>query len=160
MIVVTGAVLLVSVGLSTITGLMSDQLEEVVGTPLLFALVDAGLSVLVLATLFGASFRILPDGDVAWRDVAVGAVVTAILFVLGKLVVTLYLTHASVIGAYGVAGSLVFFLVWIYYSAAIFFLGAEFTQLWAQRQGRPIEPNEGAVRVERTLRHPDDFADP
>ena len=151
MIVVTGAIMLISVGLSTVVGLASGQLETLVDAPELVPVFDAVISVLVLAVLFGATFRILPDGDVAWRDVLLGATVTSVLFVVGKLVVAFYLTHASVVGAYGVAGSLVFFLIWVYYSAAIFFLGAEFTEVWARAHDRPITPHPGAVRVEEQV---------
>lgn len=152
MIVVTGLVMLVSAGLGAIARLVAEPLLDTV--PAVVTLIDAGVSVVVLALLFGASFRILPDGDVAWRDVALGASVTAAFFVVGKLVITAYLARASVVSAYGVAGSLVFFLVWVYYSAAIFFLGAEFTQQWGIRRGRPIQPDRGVVRVTSTVEDP------
>ncbi len=148
MIAVTGLIMLLSMGLSTVTQLMSDQVGSAIGTPWLISTLDVGGSVLILALLFAATFRILPDGDVHWKDALLGAGVTAALFVVGKLVVSLYLTRATVVGVYGVAGSLVFFLIWVYYSAAIFFLGAVFTQVWACAHGRLIEPNNGAVRVE------------
>jgi len=159
MIMATGLIMLISLALSTVTGIMTDQLEHLVGAELWVWLLDAGSSVLILSVLFGASFRILPDGEIAWRDVILGAGVTATLFVVGKLAVSAYLSRASLVGAYGVSGSLVFFLIWVYYSAAIFFLGAEFTEIWAAAHGRHIAPDEGAVRVEERIVERSDGAD-
>ena len=80
-------------------------------------------------------YKVLPDVNIAWSDVWVGAVATAFLFTVGKLLIGLYLGHASVGSAYGAAGSLVVFVVWVYYSGQIFFLGAEFTKAYAKRFG-------------------------
>lgn len=147
MIVVTGVLLLVSLIVSAVATLMRANLDDVFEVPAMVNVIDAGLSMVILTVLFGATFRILPDGDASWRDVAVGSFVTAALFVVGKTLLTFYLARATVVGAFGVAGSLVFFLIWVYYSAAIYFLGAEFTQQWARMRGRPIQPDKGAVRI-------------
>jgi membrane protein len=101
-------------------------------------------SLLVLTFVFALLFTYVPDADIRWRDVWLGGVVTAVLFTLGKTAIGYYLGQASVGSAYGAAGSLVVLLVWVYYSALIFFFGAEFTHAWATRQG-PVAPQPHAV---------------
>jgi membrane protein len=86
---------------------------------------------------------------VAWRDVALGAAVTAVLFVLGVFGLGLYLRFSNPASNYGAAGSLIVLMIWIYYSAQICFLGAEFTQVYANMYGSQIVPEEGAVRVRK-----------
>jgi membrane protein len=89
----------------------------------------------------------MPDAVVSWRDVGVGAFATAVLFVIGKFAVGMYLGNSDVGSAFGAAGSLAIILVWIYYSSNIILLGAEFTQVWAQEHGHGIEPEPGAVHI-------------
>lgn len=142
--------LLVSLALSAIlTSLgngLGNLLPGALSAPLLEAL-NFLFSFGVTALLFAAMFKVLPDVRIAWRDVAAGAVATAFLFVVGKSLIGLYLGRKNPGDAYGAAGSLVLVLVWIYYSAMILLLGAEFTQTWAQRYGRGITPKPGAVRM-------------
>jgi membrane protein len=102
--------------------------------PMLHVL-DLIISIVVLTGVFAALFKYLPDIKVRWRDVLPGAAVTAILFTLGKFLIGMYLGKASFGSTYGAAGSLVIVLVWVYYSAQIFFLGAEFTQVYACERG-------------------------
>ena len=92
-------------------------------------------------------FKFLPDVKIAWRDVWIGAAVTAVLFAIGKFLIGLYLGHSSATSVFGAAGSLVVLLLWIYYSAQILFFGAEFTQVYARRYGSRIVPDEHAVKV-------------
>ena len=87
--------------------------------------------------LFGAIYKVLPDAELTWRDVLVGAVVTAVLFNLGKFLIGLYLAYSAMASSYGAAGALIIVLLWIYYSAQIFLLGAEFTKVYASRRGNP-----------------------
>lgn len=101
----------------------------------------------VISALFAAMFKVLPDAVVAWRDVWVGAIGTAVLFVVGKFLIGLYIGQSDPGSAFGAAGSLAVLLVWIYYAAVIVLLGAEFTQAWAESKGREIVPEQGAVRV-------------
>jgi hypothetical protein len=101
----------------------------------------------VVTALFAAIYKVLPDAEIAWSDVWVGAAVTALLFAVGKLLIGLYLGHASVGSTFGAAGSLLVFLVWVYYSAQILLFGAEFTQVYARRYGSRIVPSEGAVAL-------------
>jgi membrane protein len=110
------------------------------------------LSFLVIAFIFAAVYKVLPDVPLAWTDVIVGACVSSLLFTLGKQLIGLYLGKVSIGSAYGAAGSLVVILVWVYYSAQLFFLGAEFTKVYAQTRGsyRPnkvVEASDVHARV-------------
>jgi membrane protein len=96
------------------------------------------ITAIVLAMLFGVLFRYLPDARIPWRHALSGGLVTAILFAIGKWLIAIYVQRADVGGAYGAAGSLVVLLVWAYYSAAIFFVGAELTKGWLVQSGEPI----------------------
>ncbi len=102
----------------------------------------------VVTALFGMIFRYLPDAKIHWRDVWVGAAITALLFALGKWALGLYLGSGAAASAYGAASSLITLLLWIYYSAQILLLGAEFTQVYADHFGSKVVPDEHAVRVE------------
>jgi membrane protein len=107
-----------------------DQIQLLRGPAL-----ELSLSLPVFTALFALLFKYVPDVQLRWRDVWLGAGVTAVLFTIGKAVIGYYIGHASVGSAYGAAGSLIALLVWVYYSALIFFFGAEFTQAWTTRQG-------------------------
>jgi membrane protein len=112
------------------------------------------LSFVVITGLFAAIYRILPDAPIEWRDVLLGAAVTSFLFTLGKLLIGLYLGKASFASAYGAAGSIVVLIVWVYYSGQIFFLGAEFTKVFATQYGsQPHRHPEGMV-VEKAPQSP------
>jgi membrane protein len=99
------------------------------------------VSLAVLTILFGMIFKLLPDVIVRWRDVCVGALITAILFSVGKFVIGWYLARLVIASAYGAAGSFVLVLVWTYYSAQIFLLGAEVTQAYTRVRGAPVRPS-------------------
>jgi membrane protein len=101
----------------------------------------------VITLLFAMMFKVLPDAKMAWKDVWLGATVTALLFTVGKFAIGLYLGHSSMASSYGVAGSFVVLLVWVYYSAQILFLGAEITQVYANRYGSRIVPTANAEFV-------------
>src|SRR6476660_2355848 len=102
----------------------------------------------VVVLLFAMIFKFLPDAKIQWRDVWIGAVITAILFGIGKWLLSLYLGSGAAGSAYGPASSLITLLLWVYYSSQILLFGAEFTQVYADRAGREVKPNEYAVRVE------------
>ena len=93
------------------------------------------LSFVVITVLFALLFRVLPDTRIAWRDVWIGSALTALLFVIGKYLIGLYLGQAAVASSYGAAGSLIILLLWTYYSSQILFFGAEFTRAFAKRYG-------------------------
>jgi len=148
-------ILLVSLVVSAVLSAFGEQLGQYLpsglSAPVLEGINFVG-SLAVIALLFGAIFKVLPDAEIAWRDVRVGAVVTALLFVAGKFALGLYLGHSNPGEAFGAAGALALMLVWIYYSSMIVLLGAEFTQVWAERRGSGIVPEKGAVRVVRETR--------
>ena len=94
-----------------------------------------------------AMYKLLPDARIGWHDVRVGAVATALLFVLGKSVIGFYLGRTDPGSAYGAAGSLAIVLIWVYYSSMIVLFGAELTRQWAERYGKGVQPETGAVEV-------------
>jgi membrane protein len=106
-------------------------------------------SMVMFAVVFAAILKVMPDVKLRWSDVWVGGLFIAVLFVVGKFLIGIYLGHAGKASAYGAAGSLALILMWTYYSALIFLLGVEFTQVWVRRQGREVPPREGAVRLEQ-----------
>jgi membrane protein len=117
------------------------------------------ITFITVTILFALLYKVVPDVRIEWRDVIIGAAVTSLLFSIGKFLIGLYLGKASVGSAYGAAGSLVVFIVWVYYSAQIFFMGAEFTHVFAQRHGSLAhqragdEPTPVQEEVNR-FRHP------
>jgi membrane protein len=148
-------ILLVSLVVSAMLSAFGEELGRFLPSGLSAPVLEAinfVASLAVIALLFGAIFKVLPDAEIAWRDVAVGAVVTALLFVAGKFALGLYLGRSNPGEAFGAAGALALMLVWIYYSSMIVLLGAEFTQVWAERRGSGIVPEKGAVRVIRETR--------
>jgi membrane protein len=96
----------------------------------------------IVTLLFAMIYKALPDLDIAWGDVLIGAVVTALLFMIGKFLIELYLGYSSIASVYGAASSLVIFRMWVYDSAQILYVGAEFTKVYAQRRGRKITPRK------------------
>lgn len=143
-----GFLLLVSLLVSAALSALSNRIERSpVGSPLLLQAINMVVSVAVMALLFGLIYRLLPDVRLAWRDVWTGAFVTSLLFSIGKFLIGLYLGHSGVASSYGAAGSIVVLLVWVYYSAQVILLGAEFTRVYAEhRRGTPPPPNHLARR--------------
>jgi membrane protein len=137
--------LIVSSGLSALGNAFASALPGGEG---LWQVVNALFSFSVVTALFAVIFKVVPDADVRWRDVWLGALVTAALFTLGKILLGLYLGKAAVGSSYGAAGSIIALTVWVYYAAQIFLLGAEFTQVQARRRGHEITPSKNAVRVD------------
>lgn len=109
-------------------------------------------SFLIFTLLFAFIYKTVPDAEIAWSDVWIGGAATSFLFTAGNLLIGIYLGRSSVRSAYGAAGSLVALLVWVYYSAQVFFLGAEFTQVYANTYGSRILPDDDAVAVLREMR--------
>jgi membrane protein len=156
MLLTIAFLLVVSLVVSAVLAAFGDVLAgflpgSVSGTAL--TLINLGISLAVLTLLFALMFKYLPDAEVAWRDVIFGGVATAILFTVGRWGLSLYIARSNPGEAFGAAGSLALLLVWIYYSAIILFLGAEFTQAWADARGRSIVPEKGAVLLEEEVRH-------
>ena len=135
MVLGIGFLLLVTLVLDTAIAAMGGYVSQYVGGEAVAHALSLALSFVVAVVLFAAIFRILPDLKIAWRDVGLGAVLTAVLFVVGKWGLGVYLGKAAPGSAYGAAGSLVILLIWVYWSAQILFLGAEFTQVYARTFG-------------------------
>lgn len=143
MILGIGFLLLVSLVVSA--GLSATQ--ETIGnafpvSEFILQIVNLIISIVAITVLFALMFKFLPDADIAWRDVWLGAFVTALLFSLGKTAIGIYLGNSSVASSFGAAGSLILLLLWIYYSAQILFFGAEFTQVYANKYGSKIVPED------------------
>lgn len=159
MILAVGFLLLVSLAASAAISAFGDILAQWLPAffsgPLL-SILNFAVSLLIITILFAAIFKILPDAVIRWKDVGMGAFFTAILFVIGKTLIGLYLGRSNVASAYGAAGSLALILVWIYYSSLILFWGAELTQSYARHIGAHILPAKGAVRIVREKRHVND----
>lgn len=154
-VIVVAFLLLVSLAVSALLGAVMDRTARLEG---LFGAVVHGVNVVlsfgVVVALFAVMFRLLPDARMSWRDVWVGAAATAVLFVGGKELIGLYLGSSNPGSAFGAAGSLVLVLAWIYYSSWILLYGAELTRIWADRFGRGVSPERGAIEYveqERTV---------
>lgn len=137
------ASLLITAALSILDNFLVDLLPAF---ELVSQLINFFVSFGIITLLFGLIFKILPEADLAWRDVWLGAAVTALLFTLGRMALGIYLGSNAVASPYGAAGSLVLILLWIYYSAQIFFLGAEFTQVYANRYGSRASTEAAAIQ--------------
>ena len=154
-VVSIGFLLLVSLVVSAAITAISDRIQRTaVMGPFLLQALNLIVSLGVMTLLFGLIYRLLPDVRLAWRDVWTGAFVTSLLFSVGKLLIGLYLGHSSVASSYGAAGSIVILLVWVYYSAQVILLGAEFTRVYAEhRRGGSAPPPNHLARRDPTA-HP------
>lgn len=143
--------LVISAGLSAVQETVGNAIPV---SEILLQIVNLIVSIGVITVLFALIFKYLPDAEIAWRDVWLGAFATALLFSLGKFLIGLYLGNSAVASSFGAAGSLVLLLLWIYYSAQILFFGAEFTQVYANKYGSKIL-TEGEETIQPTaLRRP------
>jgi membrane protein len=122
------------------------------GSEIWWQILNFVISLGILTLVFAMIFKVLPDVQITWSDVWVGAAITALLFTIGKLLIGLYLGRSSVSSTYGAAGSLVVLLLWIYYSAQVLLLGAEFTQVYAARYGSRLRPDEDSVWASPEMR--------
>ena len=151
MVLVIAFLLLVSLVISTILVILGNYLRDLVpGFTYLWHLLNFFVSLGIVTLLFAMMFKILPDAKIAWKDVWMGAALTALLFDIGKFLLGLYLGKTSLASAYGAAGSLVIILTWVFYSAQILFLGAEFTQVYVRSGGQEIAPAEYARHIPQT----------
>jgi len=152
LIIGLGFLLLASLIVNIAVNALSERLVHFFPavTVTLFDLINLAITLIVIAVLFSIIFKFLPDVKIKWRDVRSGAIFTALLFMLGQYLIGMYLKYTAQGSAYGAAGSIIIILVWIYYTAAILFIGAEFTQVYAEAIGSSIEPAEYAVHIEQT----------
>jgi membrane protein len=148
MVLVIGFLLLVSLVLSAILAAVSKVFGNFVPDLVIVGqLLNFVISFGVITVLIAAIYKFLPDVKVPWKNLWVGAGVTALLFNIGKLLLGLYLGHSSIGSTYGAAGSFVVVLTWVFYSAQILLFGAEFTQVYSKHRGHPIEPSKHAIHV-------------
>jgi len=139
--------LMVNGALMALNDLIKRYFPEM--TILLFNAINIAISFTVITVLFAVIFKVLPDAKIAWKDVRKGAFFTACLFMLGRFVIGMYIETTSTGSAYGAAGSVIIILVWVYYTAAILYFGAEFTKVYAEHIGARIEPADYAVYIEQ-----------
>jgi membrane protein len=147
-----GLLLLASLVATAVLSGISQFISGASGISVTGQVINIVVSLVVITLLFAVIYKVLPDVQISWKDMWVGAGVTAILFVIGRFLIGLYLAHSTVASAYGAAGSLVILLIWIYYSAQILFLGAEFTQVYAKRYGTRIRPDDIAEPATAEMR--------
>ncbi|MFD2286162.1 YihY family inner membrane protein [Pedobacter petrophilus] len=146
-IISLGFVLLVSLGVTSLLDAFSGRLQARFAdvSYYIFYVINQAVTLAVISLIFGVIFKVLPDAIIKWKDVIAGAVVTAILFMIGKFAISLYIGKSDVGGTYGATGSLVVVLLWTYYSSIILYFGAEFTKAYAIAYGSEIYPSHYAV---------------
>jgi membrane protein len=142
-VMLVGSLLFVSIVLKSLLAYFFDTVSRFLVVPVfVLQISDHVFSLVFISVLFAILYKVLPDAKVPWRFASRGAIVSALLFSIGNVFVGLYLTRQGIGSAYGAAGSLVVILMWVYYSALIIFLGAEFTQVYARRLGQEMEQKE------------------
>lgn len=169
MLLVAGSLLIVILMLDTIAGAMNQafgplvpilpDLVAVISLLQTLQIVKFVVGFVVFMVIFAIIYKTVPNASVAWQDAWIGGVVTSLLLTLGNFLIGIYLRYSSVGSAYGAAGSLLALLVWVYYSAQVFFFGAEFTQVYANRYGSRIIPDRGAVHIVRQRRSREEVLD-
>jgi len=142
-----GFLLLVSLAIATVIEGVSDRLTAQFPNVavVFFYILNLVITFVITSGLFAVIFKILPDATTRWKDVLPGAIASGLLFMLGKFGISFYVSRSDVASTYGAAGSLVILLLWVYYSAIILYLGAEFSKAWAVQSGSNIRPNDYAV---------------
>lgn len=150
-IVSLGFLLLVSLSVTAIIEGIGARLQASFPdvTVVVFYVINLVLTLGISMLIFAVIFKVLPDAKIRWKDVFFGALVTAVLFLIGKFGISLYISQTRVGSTYGAAGSLVILLVWVYYSSIILYLGAEFTKAYALKYGTEIHPNDYAVTTKQ-----------
>jgi membrane protein len=152
LIIGVGFLLLASLIVNLVVTTLGDWIETFMHTitSLFIRAVNLGITFIIISILFAIIFKFLPDVKIKWRDVRSGAFFTAIFFMLGQYGINLYIQYMAKSSAYAAAGSILIVLIWIYYTSAILYIGAEFTQVYAEARGSKIEPADYAVYVLQT----------
>ncbi len=155
LIVTIGFISMVSLVVNSLMDLLSDWLKHYFShfTVYFFYWVNLALTLGAIVVLFMIVFRILPDAIISWKDTFIGALFTGVLFILGKVVIGIYLGHSNIGLMYGAAASIVVILTWVYYSSIILFFGAEFTKAYAMGNGKGIRPSTTAVFIIKRESH-------
>lgn len=139
--------LLVTLVVSAVLATVTEHFRDWIPFPALWWVLDLGIGLGVTTVLFALIYKVIPDVQIQWRDVWVGAFATALLFSVGRVLLSWYVGRSATVSPFGAAGSLVALIVWVYYSAQILFFGAEFTQVFATRYGSHILPSVNAVSI-------------
>jgi len=149
LVVSCGFILLVSLVINALMDLLNEKLQLYFKdvTIVVFYIMNWALIFVIITALFAIIFKVLPDATIRWKDAAVGASFTALLFMLGKFLISLYIGKSDVGLAYGAAGSIIVLLVWVYYSSLILYFGAEFTKIYSIHHGGGIKPISTAVFI-------------
>lgn len=149
LIIGMGFILLVSLVINALLKLLSAQLMRLLPnyTVQLFYVLNTLIMLMVTSGLFAVIFKVLPDAVIAWKDALIGAVFTALFFMMGKFLIGFYIGNSNLGITYGTAASIIIILSWVYYSALILYFGAEFTKMFALHSGEGIRPKETAVFV-------------
>lgn len=149
LIISLGFIMLVSLIVSAFLDVMNERLQRLFNeaTVQILYLLNLGIMLVIITGLFSVIFKVLPDAKIRWRDAFIGSVFTAVLFLIGKFLIGLYLGNSSIGITYGAAASVVVILLWVYYSSIILFFGAEFTKVYALHHGSGITPKSTAVFI-------------
>ncbi len=152
LIISLGFVLVVSLLLSAVVMAISQRINHFIGgngEVMLFVL-ENGISMLLTTAVFATIFKVLPDAKIKWKDVIIGAFITSVLFMIGKIIIGFYLGKSNLATVFGAAGSVIIIMIWVYYSSATLYLGAVFTKVYATNFGGRIFPNEYSmwIRIE------------
>lgn len=149
MIVTIGFLMLVSLSVDMIVVIFNDILIDFFGekSSSLISVLEQVSFTLIVFSVFVTVYKVLPDANIKWKDVFKGALLSTVLFIIGKYLIGFYLGNSSFGTAYGAAGSLVLLLIWVYYSAMILLFGAEFIEVYTRKQKRIIKPNSESVKI-------------
>ncbi|MCU0571124.1 MAG: YihY/virulence factor BrkB family protein [Oculatellaceae cyanobacterium Prado106] len=157
MILVVAFLLLVSsVGTTALAAIVAYLNEIIPGLGSLWQVIRWLITFTLTSVVFAALYTVLPDAKIAWRDAIAGAIITTVLFLMGQALFGIFLTQANIGSAYGVAGSFLIVITWVYYAAQVLFLGATLTKMIARWRGSPIVPSEYAVHLSHEERHSPD----
>ncbi|MEO8854348.1 MAG: YihY/virulence factor BrkB family protein [Ginsengibacter sp.] len=149
LILVVGAIMIFSLLLNTLIGAFGTFISRYIENYSVYVIqwTEAIFSLVILSFLFSILFKVLPDAKIPWKIVLIGGLITAVLFSIGKLGISFYISKSNLTSLYGAAGSFIIFMTWVYYSSIILYLGAEFTKVFAKLYGKEIIPNDYAEWV-------------
>lgn len=150
MVIAVGIIIIALMFGSSVMWTLTGYFKHILPMPAVFwQIFNYLVNFILLTPVFALILKVVPDVKIGWREVWVGAAITALLFSVGQLLIGLYLGHSSFTSSYGIAGAVLLLLVWIYYSAQIFMFGAEMTQVYARRYGKTIEPADNAISTRK-----------
>lgn len=153
LILTLGFLLIVTLGVNAMVDLLSSRLEKYFSEAsiIFFYILNTAIALGIITVLFAVIFKVLPDGKIRWKECFVGAGFTAILFAIGKFLISFYIGKSDLGATYGASASIIILLSWVYYSSIILYFGAEFTKVYAASDGTNIEPLEHAVRIVKSV---------